>query len=93
MTLVEIAANAEKAVDALTAALNNDPCTSPEVAEKLRSIAHGLLLAVGTIASTGDGDTAEQAGAASDLLLASLPALDELADAMRQDEDRRVLAP
>jgi hypothetical protein len=92
MTLIDLAARAETAMDDLTTALNTQSCTSPEVAEKLRGIAHSLLLAVGTIACAGEGDTAGRAGAASDLLLASLPALDDLADAMRQDEDRRILA-
>lgn len=91
MTTFEIAAAAEKAVDALTVALNAQPAT-PDVVEKLRGIAHGLLLAVGTIASTGDGDTAEAAGAASDTLLAVMPGLDDLVDALRQDEDRHLLA-
>jgi hypothetical protein len=92
MTTIEIATAAEQAVDALTTRLNAAPDHTPEVAEKLRGIAHSLLLAVGTIASTSDGETAEKAGDASDVLLASLPALDELADAMREDEYQRTIA-
>jgi hypothetical protein len=92
MTILEIAADAEKAVDALTIALNDQPSEDPEVAERLKGIVHGVMLTLTAIAAGANTATAEQAEAAGDALLASMPALSDLADAMREDEDRRTIA-
>lgn len=92
MTLAEIAAGAEKAADALTVALNNQPCDDPDVAEKLRGIVHAVMLAVGALAAGADNDTAEKAAGASDLLLAAMPALEDVAEAMREAAYRRTIA-
>lgn len=92
MTILELAANAEQAVDALTTALNDQPTDSPEVVEKLKGIAHGVLLALNAIAADTSGDSAEKAGEAMDALLPAIPALADLAEALREDEYQRTIA-
>lgn len=82
----------EQAVDELTTALNNQPADSPDVADRLAGIIQGAMLALAAIAATAGDDAAEEATDASDKLLAAMPALDRLADAMREAADRHVLA-
>ncbi|SET50631.1 hypothetical protein [Nonomuraea wenchangensis] len=93
MTTIELAAAAEKAMDALTTRLNDQPSDSPEVVEKLKGIVHGVLLALGAALPEDAGDTAEQAREVMDTLLQpAVGALDDLAEALRDDEYQRTIA-
>ncbi|MGA4989923.1 hypothetical protein [Nonomuraea bangladeshensis] len=92
MTTFELAAAAEKAVDALTERLNEQPDASAEIVEKLKGIAHSLLLALNPVAADTAGDTAEKAGDAMDALQPAVGALDDLAEALRDDAYRRAIA-
>ncbi|HEY9369937.1 hypothetical protein [Streptomyces sp.] len=92
MTTLELAAAAEKAVDALTTRLNDQPAGDPDVADKLKGIAHGVLLSLNAIRADTTEDSAEKAGEAMDALLPAIGALSDLADALREDEYRRTVA-
>ncbi|MEU6725540.1 hypothetical protein ABZ917_17675 [Nonomuraea wenchangensis] len=92
MTTIELAAAAEKAVDALTTRLNDQHAADPEVVEKLKGIVHGVLLALNAVAADTAGDSAEKAGEAMDALLPAVPAIADLAEALRDDAYQRGIA-
>jgi hypothetical protein len=91
MTTVELAAAAEEAVDALTTRLHDQPADSSEVVEKLKGIAHGLMLALIAVSADVGGESAERANEAIDALLPTIPVLADLAEALREAEYQRVI--
>lgn len=94
MTLTELAAQAEAAIDQLATALNQQrrPADMGQVAKHLRGVVHGVTLALAPLSQDIDADVAEQAGESIDALLTAMPALAVLVDAAQEVDYRDALA-